>query len=392
MKKPIFYCISSLLVVVAIIFPTIVTLAIEDKTNNITINNNNNKNSSNLSSISTSSAISSDAINYDDVDFATNIEFIKGHISAAISNKKAGNNELTETHTFHPIHEIYTLIRDRLASADTNLNQTIINSLNNLTLIVFTSTPTEFVDSASSVKQLLDNAIIKVIPKNEISDIKFNMRILINLLKTAESEYDVGVDNGTITNIAEYQHAQGFTTSANELLNKTIHSSKNQTLTNKFTTEIKDSLEQLNASISNKDDPKQISTLVNKIANNIPTILNVQPKDLAILVSIEEGEKDSSKTINTIRNLLDESIKNIKNNSDYQIAETLIVDAYLNNFEFLEPDIAKHDESLMKDTEVLLREQLRHLIQTKSPIEDIQKMVDNINIKLNQIEQLLKTE
>lgn len=388
MKRSVFYCISSLLVI-AIIFPTTATWAIEDKTNNINFNNKNS--SSSLSSISSSSAISSNAINDDDVDFATNIEFIKGHISAAISNKQAGNNELTQTHTFHPIHEIYTLIRDRLASSDTNLNQTIINSLNNLTSIVFTSTPTEFVDSASSVKQLLDNAIIKVIPKNEISDIKFNMSVIVNLLKTAESEYDVGIDNGTITNIAEYQDAQGFTTSANELLNKTIYSSKNQTLTNKFTTETKDLLEQLNASISNKEDPKQISALVSKIAINIPTILNIQPKDLAILVSTEE-EMDSSETINTIRNLLDKSIKNIKNNSDYQGAETLVVEAYLDNFEFLEPDLAKHDESLMKDTEVLLREQLRHLIQAKSPIEDIQKMVDNINIKLNEIEKLLEKE
>jgi hypothetical protein len=87
---------------------------------------------------------------------------------------------------------------------------------------------------------------------------------------------------------------------------------------------------------------------------------------------------------------IDQSIEKIKKNGDYQNAETLVIEAYLDNFEFLESEIAKHDESLMKDTEVLLREQLRNLIQGKANIEDIQKMVNNINTKLNEIEKIVQ--
>ena len=94
--------------------------------------------------INNQSSSSSSSFNNTNVDFATNIEFIKGHLSAAISNKQAGNNELAQTHTFHPITEIYTLIRNQLSSADSELNKTLINSLNNLTSIVFKSTPAEF--------------------------------------------------------------------------------------------------------------------------------------------------------------------------------------------------------------------------------------------------------
>ncbi len=368
------------LLIIVIIFATTMAWAAEEKS---TISNY-----SQLPSSSSSPTSSSISLNNTNVDFATNIEFIKGHLSAAILNKQAGNDELAQTHTFHPIHEIYTLIRDQLSFADNELNKTLINSLNNLTSIVFTSTPSEFTDSASSIKNLLDKAIIKAIPKNEIVDIKFNMSTLINLLKTAESEYDIGIVNGTIANIAEYQDSQGFVSSANELLNKTINN-LNQTrmmTTNKFT-EIKDSLDQLNTSMSNKEDAKQISTIVNNIANTIPNILNVQAKDLAILVSTDT---ESSELINNIRSLLDQSIEKIKNDGDYQNAETLVIEAYLDNFEFLEGEITKHDESLMKDTEVLLREQLRNLIQGKANIEDIQKMVNNINIKLNEIEKLLQ--
>jgi hypothetical protein len=323
-------------------------------------------------------------LNETNVDFSTNIEYIKGHLSAAISNKQAGNNELVQTHSFHPITEIYTLIRDQLSSADTELNKTLINSLNNLTSIVYTSTPAEFTDSATSVKNLLDKAIVKVIPANEIADIRFNMSTLINLLKTAESEYGIGIENGTITNIAEYQDAQGFISSANELFNKTI-TNMNQTMDNKFS-EVKSSIEQLNTIMTNKEDAKQISTTTNNISNTIPKILNIQAKDLAVLVSTE---RDASEIIDNIRNLLNQSIENV-NSGDYQNAESLVIAAYLDNFEFIEGDIAKHDESLMKDTEVLLREQLRSLIQERASIEDIQNMINTINSKLNEIEKLLE--
>ena len=335
------------------------------------------------SNYSSPSSLSTSSLNNTDVDFATNIEFIKGHLSAAISNKEAGNNELTQTHTFHPITEIYTLIRDQLSSADSELNQTLINSLNNLTSIVFTSKPAEFVDSATFVKNLLDKAIITVVPENEVANINFNMSTLINLLKTAASEYEIGIVNGTIANIAEYQDAQGFVSSASEILNKTLNS-LNQTSNDKFT-EIKDSLEELNTSINNKENSTRISTIINNITNTIPNLLNVQAGDLVILVSTDT---ESSELINNIRTLLDQSIEKAKN-GNYQNAESLVIEAYLDNFEFLEGEIAKHDESLMKDTEVLLREQLRNLIQGKADIQDIQAMVDKINIKLNEIETIL---
>ena len=209
-----------------VLFPTM-ALA-EDKSN---INNN------------LTSSLSTTPINTTNVDFATNVEFIKGHLSAAISNKQAGNNELTQTHTFHPITEIYTLIRDQLSSADNELNKTLIDSLKNLTSIVIKSTPAELADSAASVKSLLNKAIIIVIPENEIDDIKFNMSTLINLLKTAESEYYIGIANGTITNISEYQNPHGFVSSANELLNETTNS-LNQTLVSNLS-KIKDLLQEL---------------------------------------------------------------------------------------------------------------------------------------------------
>ena len=335
-------------------------------------------------STSSTNNSTSTTLNNTDVDFATNIEFIKGHLFAATSNKQDGNNELTQTHTFHPIVEIYSLIRDQLVAADDKLNKTLSGSLNNLTSIVFSSTPEEFKESANSVKSLLDDALAKAIPGNEISDVKFNMSILLNLLKTAESEYNIGIANGTIANIAEYQDAKGFVNSAEDLFNKTIQG-LNQTTSTKFTI-VNDLMNKLNTVIDNKQDATQVSALVNNITTTIPNILNIQLEDLAILVSSDE---EPIELINNIRNLINQAVEKIKS-GDYQNAETLVVESYLDNFEFLEPEIAKHDESLMKDTESLLREQFINLIREKADINDIQKIIDQINLKINEIEKIFQ--
>jgi hypothetical protein len=49
-------------------------------------------------------------LNSTQIDFASNIEQIRGHLSAAAMNKEAGNNTLAKAHTLHPIAEIYSSI------------------------------------------------------------------------------------------------------------------------------------------------------------------------------------------------------------------------------------------------------------------------------------------
>jgi len=342
---------------------------------------NNNNDSQLLSSIFLQAK---KVLNDTDVDFATNIEFIKGHLSAAITNKLEGNNELTQTHSFHPITEIYTLIRDKLSVTDNRLNDTLAQSLSNLTSIVFSSTTDEFVQSAGQVKDLLSKAIIKTIPENQISDIRFNTSVLINLLKTAESEYKIGVVNASIVNMAEYQDARGFVASASELLNKTIQS-LNQTFAQKFSP-VKDMFYLLDNSLNNKDDNAKISMLISNITTTIPEILNLNVKDLSITVASDTA---SSELIGNIRELIKQVLEKI-GEGNYPAAESLAVEAYLDNYEFLEGEIVKHDKPLMEDTENLLRIQLLDSIKGNASLDDIQKIIDILNSKLDIIENILK--
>ena len=55
----------------------------------------------------------------------------------------------------------------------------------------------------------------------------------------------------------------------------------------------------------------------------------------------------------------------------------------------VESDLAKQDQKLVEDTEVLLRGDLRQTIKNKKSIDEVQVLVDQINVNLDRAEKLL---
>ncbi|CAN5193807.1 hypothetical protein BH18THE2_BH18THE2_38690 [soil metagenome] len=60
------------------------------------------------------------------------------------------------------------------------------------------------------------------------------------------------------------------------------------------------------------------------------------------------------------------------NQQNYAEAEALATTAYIDNFEFIEEPLAEKDPTLMENIEVMLREQLRQLIQNEVSVEELQ--------------------
>ncbi|HJY14940.1 MAG TPA: hypothetical protein VJ225_02840 [Nitrososphaeraceae archaeon] len=102
----------------------------------------------------------------------------------------------------------------------------------------------------------------------------------------------------------------------------------------------------------------------------------------------QETGTESGEIISEIRSLLNQTIDTYRQ-QNYEEAEALATTAYLDNFEFIEAPLAERDEALMQNTEVLLREQLRQLIQDHVPIEELQLHIDKIDSNLKNAEVLL---
>jgi plastocyanin len=122
----------------------------------------------------------------------------------------------------------------------------------------------------------------------------------------------------------------------------------------------------------------QITTLI----FNAPT---------ASQVAFAQEQRKPAEIISKVRSLLNQTINQYRN-QNFTGAQSLATSAYLDNFEFLESPLDKHDKTLRNDTEIMLREQLRQVIKDKPPAENIQQLINRINSNLDKAEALLANE
>lgn len=318
------------------------------------------------------------------VDFASNIEQIRGHLQQAVANKEMGNTTLAKAHTLHPIEEIYSSIEVQIDASDPNLNQSLSSSLNQLSNMVDKSTTAEFETEATGLNGLLNDTISKVVPGQEINSTEFNLMIVTDLLSVAGNEYKEGVENGTVKAIVEYQDGQAFISRAQSVFNETSPNIPQGESVE--VEEINGFFSDLDNAVQAKADPELVSNSIRAIMHEISEVTGMSETELSPVAS--SGDGDPVAIISEIHDLLNQTLDAYKN-QNYGEAETLAIQAYLDNYEFIETPLAEQNQTLMETTELMLREELRQLIQNNASIQEMQQHIAKINNNLNQAEGLL---
>jgi hypothetical protein len=313
-----------------------------------------------------STSTTSPELNSTQVDFVSNMEQIRGHLNAAVMNKEAGNNTLAKAHTLHPIAEIYSSIEPQISNTNATLNETLATNLNQFSKMVNTSSVDEFDTQSQKINGLLNQTVLQVIPNEIANNNTFKLGVVSDLLSIAGVEYGEAVENGTITEIVEYQDGQAFVSRAQDVFGQAsplVPQEMNNEVqeTNQF-------FSSLNNAIQNKSNP--------------------EVADRSIGAIIHELSEITGEIISKIRSLLNQTVE-VYNQQNYAEAEALATTAYLDNFEFIEAPLAEKDPELMGNTEVMLREQLRQFIQNRVSVEEIQQHIDKINSNLDKAEGLL---
>jgi hypothetical protein len=321
------------------------------------------------------------------VEFVSSIEQIRGHLEQALINKESGNNTLAQTHSLHPIEEVYSSIEDQLVNQNSTLNQTLSGALQNLSSPVTNATLQDFESQIDYVNMLLNNSVQAVVPSSELNNNPaFNASVVGRLLSLAGHEYEEAVANGTIKEVIEYQDAQAFIHRAESIF-KSSASRMNQTLAHEVE-EVNEFFSNLNGAVNNRDDPETAETTVNGIIHRLAEITGLSESQL---IGEEAGaeEQDHIAIINNIKSLLTQLIAAYES-QDYQGAESIATEAYLDNYEYIEIPLAQRDQQLMEQTEVMLREELRQMITDRVPIEQIEQHVTMINANLDRAAELLQ--
>src|ERR687886_752696 len=121
------------------------------------------------------------------------------------------------------------------------------------------------------------------------------------------------------------------------------------------------------------------------------TLIFTKPVTSHTALAQEQQKKTPAEIISKIRSLLNQTINEYRT-QNFTSAQGLASSAYLDNFEFIETPLDKHDKALRNDTEIMLREQLRQMIKDKSPIENIQQLINKIDSNLDKAQALVANE
>ncbi|WP_100182110.1 hypothetical protein [Candidatus Nitrosotenuis aquarius] len=96
---------------------------------------------------------------------------------------------------------------------------------------------------------------------------------------------------------------------------------------------------------------------------------------------------DVLSTINNIEDLLDQTSSEY-NDGNQDTAFSLATTAYLENYEYIEGNIASKNLQLMQEIELMMRVDLRNMIQNGEPAEDIDAKIDSIKAELAKVKEL----
>jgi hypothetical protein len=321
------------------------------------------------------------------VEFVSSIEQIRGHLDQALINKESGNNTLAQTHSLHPIEEVYSSIEDQLVNQNSTLNQTLSAALQNLSSTVTNANVQDFEIQIDYVNMLLNNSVQTLVPSSELNNNPaFSASVVGRLLHLAGHEYEEAVANGTIIEVVEYQDAQAFIHRAESVFKSSV-GRINPNLAHEVE-EVNEFFSNLNGAVNNREDPATVETTINGIIHELAEITGLSESQL---IGEEAGteEQDPIAIINNIKSLLTQLVS-AYGSQDYQGAESIATEAYLENYEFIEAPLAERDQQLMEQTEVMLREELRQMITDRVPIEQIEQHITMINANLDRAAELLQ--
>lgn len=144
-------------------------------------------------------AASGDAV----VEFLTDLGLIEGHLRAGVALYRAGRTDEAATHMKHPQDEIYDALSHHLAAFGA---EGFAEELTALSAAVEGGQPAGTVEAALAA---VLTEIAEARAHAQASEAA-EARAVVALLRTAAEEYGVGVKEGKVVELHEYQDAWGF--------------------------------------------------------------------------------------------------------------------------------------------------------------------------------------
>ena len=318
-----------------------------------------------------------------------NIERIQAQLWLTEQSLNNGNPEMAFAHAFIPHSTTFPAIKEQLVATVGEQSAGQLESLlTDLPLKIRTGefSDEETKESIGQIRILLDEISQQSIGPEFLSDKGTVSQVVVFLLRDAMQSYATtsnasdGSGNENSQQNIEYENAVGLVQIARQNYQESLSSLIQDT---RRRAEIESFFNELENSLAQRMDSELILRLITAIE-----------RDLAEELSVSEGSESTSEHqqyFATIRTLLSNVTSEV-NNGNYEQADQYAITAYLDNYEYLEAPIEKHDPNLMLSIEVEMREELRSMIQARESPQSINAFVEGILVKLDQAEELLRND
>ena len=147
--------------------------------------------------------------------FAVNLLLTKGHLHIAHEMAGLGNWDYAGAHAQHPAAETYDNLKPELEKRGAAPFEAELDAL--VEQIIEKKTAAQIGQAYDAVIAKID-AAHGVIEAGKRTSPSFTMTSVMALLKQASAEYAIGVKDGKIVNLQEYQDASGFIWVADQMI------------------------------------------------------------------------------------------------------------------------------------------------------------------------------
>ena len=270
---------------------------------------------------------------------------------------------------------IFPSIKDKLKEIDQNSTDRLESLLIDLPIMVRSSTQmSEIGTNIIQIKDILNDINSAILNPNSSGYNPTISSTIIVLLNDTLKFYQLSNfgNSKNPSSLVDYENAIGTADISHMLyknISKVFDDSKQKELESFF--------DDLKNSLLSKSDIESITVLINALQTNLAE---------------NESDTPSNDSLRpyfmNIKNLLSDIDVAIRNDSDYSSAEKYATTAYLDNFEYLEAPLEKVDPILMKNLELMMREQLRELLKNSQQSEAI-VLLNNITTNLSKAANLL---
>ena len=311
------------------------------------------------------------------IGFGEALAQVRGHHIASLELYRARDFDAAAVHASHPIAELLDSLRGELEDADPAIADELESVLNDAAEAIEARAPAgELQRIYATAAEVTERAERSVVGEGA-DDSAYRGSVIAALLATVAHEYEEAIDGRRITLLAEYQDGYAFSQEARRLYEHLA--AEVEQVSMEEAEEIEEAFDSLGQALPAVEPPSTPAPLdrVEKPAELIGHEL-AETVDAVVLT-----ESDPAEVAEEIESLLAEIVDAYRAGEVDRAAE-LSAEAYLENYEVIEPEVIDKAPEVNEELEPLLGADLRRRMKEGAPVSEIEEMTERARVLLTE--------